>query len=215
MPFSTDLAHACSHVTNLSLEAATPSGIKKQPSAVPAQRLWATADLDCYLRQETGREVWTEQVLPAIKSAVARIINAARPLCTGGEAGCSDLHGGAEAPRCQPWRRLGFDFAVDQGFRVWLIEVNHKPGMRAPKGQGGEAKRRLMDQFYEDERRLCTGQQPPPPQQQQQQTTKTTTTTTTTNNPPEVPQDSKDVLGGFCRLDLAAYSQQRVASSRA
>ena len=34
-----------------------------------------------------------------------------------------------EPPSRQPWRRFGFDFTVDQDLQVWLIEVNHKPGM--------------------------------------------------------------------------------------
>ena len=34
-----------------------------------------------------------------------------------------------EKKQRHPWRRFGFDFALDEHFKVWLIEVNHRPGM--------------------------------------------------------------------------------------
>ena len=50
----------------------------------------------------------------------------------------------------------GFDFTLDETLHVWLLEINHRPGMRldvlgssysprkSPKGWKGDAKRRLL-----------------------------------------------------------------------
>lgn len=40
---------------------------------------------------------------------------------------CEDS--GEAVKQRQPWRRFGFDFTLDEDLHVWLIEVNHKPGM--------------------------------------------------------------------------------------
>ncbi|CAK9097212.1 unnamed protein product [Durusdinium trenchii] len=140
-PFTESL-EVGSHIANLSQQG-------KPTLSAPCKRMWSTSTLSRYLEAVTGKDLWTTQILPEIKQVVARIVAAACPLRTGTEDGVE------EKKQRHPWRRFGFDFALDEHFKVWLIEVNHRPGMKCAKGWQGDAKRRLLAQFYPDEQLLC------------------------------------------------------------
>ena len=121
------------HISNLSIRGRCGSSSLK--------RIWSTATFRRYLQQSTGRDVWEEDILPGVRTAVARIMTCLLPLRAGGQRHEETAH----ASQRQPWRRLGFDFALDNTFHTWLLEVNHRPGMRSPKGLTGEDKRHFLE----------------------------------------------------------------------
>ena len=83
----------------------------------------------------------------ALCSTALSTISLFRPLAR--EEGCgSDA---ADDLAQGKWKRFGMDIAVDASAKLWLIEFNHKPGMRAARGATGQAKRQLVARFYHDE----------------------------------------------------------------
>merc|ERR1712046_167408 len=52
------------------------------------------------------------------------------------------------------WKRLGLDFPVAADLSVWLIEINHRSGMGAPRGPRGDMLHSLVARFYQAERCL-------------------------------------------------------------
>ena len=121
------------HISNLAVHAKCTPAIRK--------RMWSTDTFGQYLQQTIGRDVWAEDIVPQVRNAVARIISCAMPLQAGGDRR-KESEGSSVR---QPWRRFGFDFALDSDLHAWLIEANHRPGMKAPKGMAGEDKRELLE----------------------------------------------------------------------
>eukprot|EP00435_Cladocopium_sp_Y103_P013360 s1313_g3.t1 len=155
-PFSATLESG-SHIANLAPEPGQSRAFSEP--TVPCKRMWSTDVLARYLEATTGSDVWSSRILPQLHRVVANTVAAACPLRSFGaqEDGepCDLTTQQTQRTQRQPWRRFGFDFTLDEDLQVWLIEVNHKPGMKSPKGWVGEAKRRLLADFYSDERDLC------------------------------------------------------------
>ena len=124
------------HISNLAFRGHTAEDIRK--------RIWSTDTFREYLQQTSGRDVWAEDIVPQVRDAISRIIGCIGPLKSGLTEGARQ-EASASKPGRQPWRRFGFDFALDHDFHVWLVEANHRPGMKAPRGPSGEDKRRFLD----------------------------------------------------------------------
>ncbi|CAE7607002.1 TTLL3A [Symbiodinium necroappetens] len=137
MPFAAEYGAGVqeAHVSNLPCKG-KGTGVRK--------RMWSTDTFRQYLQECAGRDVWAEEIVSQIRTAISRALNCLLPLTTG--PGCSSRDDfNSTPPVRQPWRRFGFDFALGTNFHVWLVEVNHRPGMKAPKGPAGEDKRQLLE----------------------------------------------------------------------
>ncbi|CAE7887462.1 TTLL3A [Symbiodinium sp. KB8] len=147
MPFAAEYGAGVqeAHVSNLPCKG-KGTGVRK--------RMWSTDTFRQYLHECAGRDVWAEEIVSQIRTAISRALNCLLPLTTGPGCGSRDDFNSTPPVR-QPWRRFGFDFALGTNFHVWLVEVNHRPGMKAPKGPAGEDKRQLLEHFYADESELC------------------------------------------------------------
>eukprot|EP00439_Symbiodinium_sp_Y106_P032876 s5160_g3.t3 len=144
MPFAEEYGAGVqeAHVSNLPCKG-KGIGVRK--------RMWSTDTFRLYLQERSGRDVWAEEIVSQIRTAISRALSCLLPLTTG----CTSHDDSKSTPVRQPWRRFGFDFAVGKNFHVWLVEINHRPGMKAPKGPAGEDKRQLLEHFYADESELC------------------------------------------------------------
>ncbi|CAE7626417.1 TTLL3A [Symbiodinium sp. CCMP2456] len=137
MPFAEEYGAGVqeAHVSNLPCKG-KGIGVRK--------RMWSTDTFRQYLQECAGRDVWAEEIVSQIRTAISRALSCLLPLTTG--PGCSTRDDfNSTPPVRQPWRRFGFDFALGTNFHVWLVEVNHRPGMKAPKGPAGEDKRQLLE----------------------------------------------------------------------
>ncbi|TYZ63572.1 hypothetical protein PybrP1_013166 [[Pythium] brassicae (nom. inval.)] len=117
-PFSlerTQLADPFVHLSNFSVQKDAPelpssrgAGDENDENA----RMWRSDRFQERLRQEHGRDVWAETIVPQMQLATrAAILSTAPKLRAVG-------HG---------FEWLGLDFLLDASFRPWLLEVNVSP----------------------------------------------------------------------------------------
>lgn len=78
--------------------------------------MWFSEELEDYLQERYGRNVWEEEVVPKMKQLVKNSL-----LCTG--ASLSDQKGCFEL--------FGYDILIDNNFNPWLIEINSSPTMES------------------------------------------------------------------------------------
>lgn len=136
-PYTEDLAEPTAHVTNLAQQ---PASVKVHGVARSRRpRMHSICDYQAFLANTCGALSFAEVLLPRIRAVASHALGAVRP---------------AEGPSGPKWWRLGFDFAISEDLSVWLIEVNHKPGMGAPKGRGGDMLHSLVARLFDAERRL-------------------------------------------------------------
>ncbi|EGZ10932.1 hypothetical protein PHYSODRAFT_520074 [Phytophthora sojae] len=74
--------------------------------------MWSSEKFQDILRQEHGRDVWTETILPQMQSTARLALDAVLPKLK-------------VVGRGFEW--LGFDFLVDEHHHVWVLEVNVSP----------------------------------------------------------------------------------------
>ena len=74
--------------------------------------MWSVGQFQDYLIQETGSDLWTSSVYPAIKKIVKYSLLAV------GNLG-----------RKKSFEILGYDFMIDDKFNPWLLEINSSPAM--------------------------------------------------------------------------------------
>ncbi|CAK0836814.1 unnamed protein product, partial [Prorocentrum cordatum] len=144
-PYTEQLTEPTAHVSNLAQLAAPArsSGLPRTPAELSLEAYRR----DRLRRQHPGADTYAERLLPQLRQVAAGALAAVRP-------GDPPEDQEEKAPGRRPWRRLGLDFAVSEDLRVWLIEVNKKPGMGCAKGRRGDATHRLVSRFFEAERAL-------------------------------------------------------------
>eukprot|EP01065_Artemidia_motanka_P032794 TRINITY_DN39776_c0_g1_i1.p1 TRINITY_DN39776_c0_g1~~TRINITY_DN39776_c0_g1_i1.p1 ORF type:complete len:811 (+),score=154.89 TRINITY_DN39776_c0_g1_i1:52-2484(+) len=108
---SNDLSDALAHLTNHAVQERGPM----YGAFEKGNEMWYR-DFDEYLQKSTGgRRTFAQDIEPQLKECIARTLTAARPY----------LHAPTPPMRC--FQLFGFDFMVDESYRVWLLEVNGSP----------------------------------------------------------------------------------------
>ncbi|KUF93457.1 hypothetical protein AM588_10004786 [Phytophthora nicotianae] len=78
----------------------------------PFELMWSSEKFRDTLRQEHGRDIWNDTILPQMQNIARLTLEAALPKLN-------------VVGRGFEW--LGFDFLVDENHHVWLLEVNVSP----------------------------------------------------------------------------------------
>ena len=76
--------------------------------------MWSEAQLKKYLKEKEGNDIWTSKIKPQMKKISALTFQ-----------GSNHKIGKRE----NTFEIFGFDFMIDEKYRVWLIEVNKSPAL--------------------------------------------------------------------------------------
>mmetsp|Transcript_9776 Transcript_9776/g.10719 ORF Transcript_9776/g.10719 Transcript_9776/m.10719 type:complete len:156 (+) Transcript_9776:140-607(+) len=76
--------------------------------------MWHCSTFADHLKKESGEDLWTEKVQPAIKKAVLWSLQSVQDMVTN-RKNSSEL--------------FGYDLMVDEHYNTWLIEINSSPSM--------------------------------------------------------------------------------------
>lgn len=105
-----DLNNQFSHLTNNSIQKNCDDFDEADSGA-----MGHSDDFAAWLQAETGTDVWTDKIQPAMRKSVVLALKAAQ------------LHGAPE--RLGTFEIFGFDFMIDEDYNAWLIEANLSPDL--------------------------------------------------------------------------------------